>query len=144
MSPLRPCLWLLVFWLAGCERGIPPAVPAGAGKMLPADGRIEWQGVLPCADCDGIQTQLSLLRHGDSRSYVLTETYLAEDGDTRFVDGGQWQRDGDLLRLRGDAGGIHVYALLADGRLQPRDAQGRAFNTRDGDFLEPVTVSDAP
>jgi hypothetical protein len=75
---------------------------------------------------------------------VLTETYLAEDGDTRFVDGGQWQRDGDLLRLRGDAGDVHVYALMADGRLQPRDVQGRAFTPRDGDFLEPVTASDPP
>jgi len=144
MSPPRPCLWLLVFWLAGCERATTPIAPLGVGRTLPADGRIEWQGLLPCADCDGIQTQLSLLRNGDSRSYVLTETYLAEEGDTRFVDGGQWQRDGDLLRLRGNAGGIHVYALLADGRLQPRDAQGRAFTPRDGDFLEPVTASDPP
>ncbi|MFS8064269.1 MAG: copper resistance protein NlpE N-terminal domain-containing protein [Luteimonas sp.] len=139
MSPLRPCLWLLVFWLAGCDRGTAPI----AGKVLPVDGRIQWQGLLPCADCDGIQTQLSLLRNGDLHSYTLTETYLAEGGDTRFVDGGRWQRDGALLRLRGDAGTIHVYALLADGRLQPRDGQGRAFTPRDDDFLEPVTTANA-
>ena len=114
------------------------------GQRLPVDGRIEWQGLLPCVDCDGIQTQLSLLRNGELRSYTLTETYLAEDGDTRFVDGGHWQRDGDLLRLRSDAGAVHVYAVLADGRLQPRDARGRAFSPRDDDFLEPVTASDPP
>ena len=139
---LRPWLWLLVFWLAGCGRGTAPVAPLG--QVLPVDGRIEWEGLLPCADCDGIQTQLSLLRNGDLRSYTLTETYLAEDGDTRFVDGGHWQRDGNLLRLRGDAGAIHVYALLADGRLQPRDAQGHAFTPRDGDFLEPVAATHSP
>ena len=58
MSLLRPCLWLLVFWLAGCERSTTPVAPVGVGKVLPAGGRIEWQGLLPCADCDGIQTQL--------------------------------------------------------------------------------------
>jgi len=142
MSRLRPCLWLLVFWVAGCGRGTAPATTMG--QALPANGRIEWQGLLACADCDGIQTQLSLLRNGDLRSYILTETYLAEDGDARFVDAGHWQRDGDLLRLRGDAGAIHVYAVLADGRLQPRDSQGRAFTPRDDDFLEPVATTNSP
>jgi hypothetical protein len=142
MSRLRPCLWLLVFWLTGCERAAAPAAPVG--QVLPVDGRIEWEGLLACADCDGIQTQLSLLRNGDLRSYTLTETYLAEDGDTRFVDGGRWQRDGDLLRLRGDAGAIHVYAVLPDGRLQPRDGRGRAFTPRDDDFLVPITTTNSP
>jgi len=142
MSRLRPCVWVLLFWLAGCERTTAPVAPVG--QVLPVDGRIQWEGLLRCADCDGIQTQLSLLRHGDLRSYTLTETYLAQDGDTRFVDGGHWQRDGDLLRLRGDAGAIHVYAVLPDGRLQPRDGRGRAFTPRDGDFLAPVATTNSP
>jgi copper homeostasis protein (lipoprotein) len=133
---------LLVLWLAGCGWDHAPVAPAA--KALPSDGRIEWQGLLPCADCDGIQTQLSLLRNGDLRSYTLTETYLAEDGDARFIDNGRWRRDGELLRLRGDSGGVRVYALLPDGRLQPRDDRGRAFLPRDGDFLEPVAVRSRP
>jgi hypothetical protein len=142
MSRWRPCAWWLVLWLAGCGHEGAPVAPTA--RALPSDGSIEWQGLLPCADCDGIQTQLSLLRNGDLRSYTLTETYLADDGDTRFIDNGRWRRDGELLRLRGESGGVHVYALLPDGRLQPRDARGRAFPPRDGDFLEPVAVRRMP
>ena len=143
MSRLRPCLWLLVLWLAGCGPGSAPTAQP-VGQVLPVNGRIEWEGLMPCVDCDGIQTQLSLLRNGEQRSYTLTETYLAEDGDTRFVDGGHWQRDGELLRLRSDAGAVRVYAVLDDGRLQPRDARGHAFSPDDDDFLEPVTAMDPP
>lgn len=139
MAWLRPCLLLLALWLVGCDRGAAPAAPA-----LPADGRIQWQGLLACADCDGIQTGLVLVRSGELRNYTLTETYLARDGGARFVEGGHWQRDRELLRLRGDAGGIRVFALLPDGRLQPRDGHGREFRPRQGDFLAPVTTRDAP
>jgi copper homeostasis protein (lipoprotein) len=142
MARWRPCAWLLLLSLAGCGRDQAPVAPAA--KALSSDGRIEWQGLLPCADCDGSQTQLSLLRSGDLRSYTLTETYLAQDGDTRFIDNGRWRRDGQLLRLNGDSGGVHVYALLPDGRLQPRDGRGRAFLPREGDFLEPVAAGSRP
>ncbi|HVR81569.1 MAG TPA: copper resistance protein NlpE N-terminal domain-containing protein [Luteimonas sp.] len=139
MARLRPCLLLLALSLAGCGRGAAPAAPA-----LPADGRIEWQGLLACADCDGIQTRLVLLRSGELRNYTLTETYLAEDNGARFVEGGHWQRDRDLLRLRGDTGDTRVFALLPDGRLQPRDRHGREFRPREGDFLAPVTTPTPP
>jgi copper homeostasis protein (lipoprotein) len=138
MSRQRPWVWLLVFWLAGCGRDSAPVAP-----VLPSDGRIEWQGLLACADCDGIRTQLVLLRSGDRRSYTLTETYLADDGDARFSETGDWERDRGLLRLRGETGATRFYLLLSDGRLQPRDARGQPFR-QEGDFLVPVTAANAP
>lgn len=141
MSRLRPCPWLLLLALTGCDSGVAPVAPDAARLD---DGQIEWQGMLACADCDGIRTQLVLSRDGGSRHYTLTETYLADDGDARFVDAGDWQRERDLLRLRNAAGDIHVYAVLPDGRLQPRDARGRPFRPREDDFLAPVTAAHAP
>ena len=142
MPRLRPCVFLVLLALAGCDGGVAP-LPRDAAA-LPADGRIEWQGLLACADCDGIRTELVLTRRGESRHYTLTETYLADDGDARFVEAGDWQRERDLLRLRGDAGAVHVYAFMVDGRLQPRDAHGRPFRPREDDFLAPVTSANAP
>lgn len=139
MTRLRSCLLFLALWLTGCSREVTPAVP-----ILPGDGQIAWQGLLACVDCEGIQTQLVLVRSGAQRDYTLTETYLAQDGGARFSQSGHWQRERELLRLRGDSGDMRVYALLADGRLQPRDAHGREFRPREADFLVPVTATRAP
>lgn len=108
------------------------------------EGGIQWRGWLVCADCEGIDTVLSLQRNGEERSFTLTETYMTRDEDVRFVDTGRWQRDRNLLRLQGLQGGRRVYALLADGRLQPRDGQGRRFPPREHDFLMPITDNQAP
>jgi hypothetical protein len=79
-----------------------------------------------------------------ARHYTLTEVYQAGDGGARFVENGRWRQERALLRLQGDAGGQRAYALLPDGRLQPRDRHGRALPTGNGDFLVPVTATTAP
>lgn len=117
--------------------------PQSVVPLERVDGRIEWQGLLPCADCDGIQTTLVLERAGNARRFSLAETYLAEDG-ARFIDTGQWRSRQGLLELQGDGGARRVYGLLPGGRLQPRDTRGRRYTDRQGDFLVPVTVGNAP
>lgn len=125
--------WLLLAALAACDgqRGAAPAVIA---PIEQGEGRVEWNGMQPCADCEGIETRLVLTRDGGRRNFVLSETYLAER-PVRFVASGQWQRERDLLQLRAEDGSRLSYALLADGRLQPRDARGRRLATSDGDGL---------
>lgn len=133
---LRPGLALLVACvLAACGRGEPPA-DAPLPLIEQGDGRVEWRGMLPCADCDGIETLLVLERRGEAHRFDLMETFLAEEGGARFADTGQWQMEGARLSLEGEGGAARHYALLPDGRLQPRDARGRAFRLR-GDFLVP-------
>ena len=122
----------------GCDEGPGPA--PSAAPLDGGDGRIEWQAQLACADCEAIDTRLVLERDGPTRDYVLTETYLADDGSARFVERGHWQRDDALLRLQGEGGGQRVFALLPDGRLEPRDGHGRRFAPRAGDFLVPVAA----
>jgi len=127
---------------AGCDGGRDGAgnrSPAAA--QLEADGRIEWQAVLACADCDGIDTALVLNRAGDQRDYTLTETFLADDGGDRFVEQGLWLREDELIRLQSARNGQRVFALLPDGRLEPRDHRGRRFAPRPGDALLPVSAT---
>ena len=124
--------------LAACDVGRPPA--SAPQPLDGGDGRIEWRGTLPCADCDGIEVQLMLERAGAARRYELVETYMAEEGAARFAETGEWRQQGELIELAGERGVARRYAVLADGRLQPRDARGRAFSRREGDVLVPADV----
>lgn len=48
-----------------------------------------YEGVLPCADCPGIRTRLTLF--ADSSTYKLEETYMGHrDADSAFITYGQW------------------------------------------------------
>lgn len=136
-SPGRPGSILLpvVLALAACQRQSPP--PDATAVQLPsgAHDSLQWRGTRPCVDCRDIQVQLVLFRgHGDT--YALTETYRTPTRAARFVERGRWQREGARLQLRGDRGSLRRYALLADGRLQPRDLRGGAWPA--GDTLQPV------
>lgn len=134
---MRPLAWLcpafLPFAIVGCARA-----PVPLPGIAQGDGRVEWHGTAPCADCAGIDTRLVLERDGQDRGYMLVETYVADAGDLRFVDHGQWRQEAALLQLRGDAGSRRTYEVRADGRLQSRDSHGRPLPLQDGALLSLV------
>lgn len=140
MIRLAICAALTLLLAIGCSQRNEDG-PA-SGPPLPAGGdQIEWAGVLACADCDGIQTQLLLQRTPGSRRYVLTETYLADGRRQRFIEHGQWLRMNGLLRLSGDTASTRTYALLPDGSLQPRDSHGRNLPGMDNQTLLPAAFA---
>lgn len=56
-----------------------------------------YQGVLPCADCGGLETSLFLEKDG---TFVLKEIYReSRDGDQAMAEYGTWQRTADKLVL---------------------------------------------
>ncbi|MBX3242492.1 MAG: copper resistance protein NlpE N-terminal domain-containing protein [Chitinophagaceae bacterium] len=54
----------------------------------------KFEGVLPCADCRGIKTELTLYQNignVEYNVYILKETYLTDNtGDTAFTTQGKW------------------------------------------------------
>ena len=112
------------------SRSIPRA--DGADAVADADADADdfdrtWLGVLPCADCDGIQTRLQLRRAGGRQTYALEETYLGADGEAVFTQAGQWVRDdGDegVFRLDPESPASRRYALRPDGSLDQLDRRG--------------------
>jgi copper homeostasis protein (lipoprotein) len=135
----------LVLALSACDRGAAPEAPAGApdavagGEAAP-DGPAAaesfertWLGVLPCADCDGIQTRLQLVRDGGAQTYELEETYLGAEGDAVFTQRGTWVQEGDgasagLFRLDPDAPTGRRFELRPDGALDLLDGEGRPLD----------------
>lgn len=114
--------------LATAPDGVDPAPPADAADPpLPeAEQPFErqWLGVLPCTDCDGIETRLTL-RHADGEdAFLLEETYLGGEGESRFETRGPWRREADgLLRLDPEGLGLRL-RTREDGSLELVDADG--------------------
>jgi copper homeostasis protein (lipoprotein) len=102
---MRVRLLLLVLLTAsGCPRRAaeptapaPPPTPAVRAQALPLVGR--FVGTLPCADCSGIETELTLAGDWDGRAlYPLKETYVGAPGGNRTVES-----DGTWISERGTA-----------------------------------------
>lgn len=111
----RAALYVLPLVLALSCATAPPesAGPEGAEGMY---FRGTYAGTLPCADCEGIATELSVWSKGEfdytECRFRLTETYLGKpDGANVFVTEGPWY----LERGSGDDPDDTVYALDLGG-----------------------------
>lgn len=113
MAMRRTILAMTALALAGCgkpvDRAPKPPIPVSlappssvAPQVAAQPGEepmtLRYAGDLPCADCPGIRTELTLTRKARGwaeGSYSLTETYLER--------GGPKVTTGDWTTLRGDA-----------------------------------------
>lgn len=141
--PCVPVLCVLLA-LAACQPRAPspqaaPAMPPTAGFGLDVEPQLVWQARLPCADCDAIDTTLSLQRVNGAARYELREAFVDGELGEQYAESGEWSRDGVLLLLQADGGGRRVYAIERDGRLSPRGRDGRRLERGDARFLAPVT-----
>ncbi len=104
-------LFSLAFILTGCgaDRSPPPPSPVSSA---PADSAhnsrnsLDWagtyRGVLPCADCEGIETVIALAEDGSFREHTR---YLGRnEGQTESSRQGtfDWSTDGSTVTLAGD------------------------------------------
>lgn len=134
-------LVLAVAALAGCSRSSDPdpaaasAEPGQAAPPLTEDFERTWLGVLPCADCDGIQTRLVLRGEDGARRYLLEETYLGVEGDNAFIQEGEWTEttmalegvDTPVYRLDPQGPASRWFWVQPDGGLEMLEGPGRTF-----------------
>jgi copper homeostasis protein (lipoprotein) len=101
---------LAMFCFAACA----PASKDGEVSLgAPAQQTLvgKYAGTMPCADCRGIRTVLTLYSEPGPTRYELTETYVGtKDGDRLFPSSGRW------TLLRGSATDVDavVYQLAFD------------------------------
>lgn len=80
-----------------------------------------YRGILPCADCEGIDTSLFLSKDG---TFILREHYqTAREGTNTFAEYGQWRRTADKLVLT-DSHGDKRYFRPQGNDLEMLDQQG--------------------
>ena len=128
---------------AGCDRSLD--APAGSAQLppgsLPPDSVVvdtpnserTWAGLLPCSDCQGIDTRLVLRSVAGRRDYLMTETYLGGRGRNSFNSAGTWIEVSSAVG--GETTTLYIldpdlaaqrFALQPDGALELLDGQGRA------------------
>jgi len=109
-----------------------------------------YSGVLPCADCSGIKTELKLENSPEKleRTYELTETYLeTKDGDRKYVTSGIYeviygledQPGAMAIRLLDDTSTL-VKSFLQDktGKLTLLDQEEKTISSKLNYSLEMV------
>lgn len=98
-----------------------PSVATGDNAENALDWAGTYQGKLPCADCEGIETTLTL---NADKTYQLTQHYLKE-GEQPNVTSGSFSfntANPSLIQLD-DAGDQRVY-FVAENYLEARSADG--------------------
>jgi copper homeostasis protein (lipoprotein) len=89
-----------------------------------------YEGVIPCADCPGIKTELFLSQDGLFR---LSETYLSRSTQP-IVTTGQWMRDDQgLIRLKGGSGD-RFFAVADSQTLRMYDRDGKPIADTELDY----------
>ena len=71
---------------------IQPAMPMGDTAETSLDWAGEYTGIFPCADCEGIETELELKT---DKTYELTEEYLGKGKGNEFKVKGTFSFDQD-------------------------------------------------
>lgn len=125
---------LTTLLLAACGRDPDTGENVKAITGLAEDFDGVWQGVLPCADCAGIEVELTLRRApSEPAQFRLTERYLGGVDEGEFSTEGGWRED--PCSFDNQTGRCIVLAEVAqrwfrheDGSLQAIDAEGRPID----------------
>lgn len=106
--------------LAACAAPSRTIVDAAHNSRNSLDWAGTYSGTLPCADCAGIATRITLT---SEETYELSETYLGES-DRAFVERGRfsWDAAGRVIALPTSTGNRRY--LVGEGRLIQRDRRG--------------------
>lgn len=150
----KPLILSLISWLVLSACGPAPTEPSApikaetvtqptastdAGIQAAANSHnsansLDWagvyKGVVPCADCEGIDT---LLRLNMDNSYQLSTIYLGKDA-TPFEQAGsfEWDAKGSVISLLSQKDGPALYKVVENQLIQ-LDMQGQLIT---GDLAE--------
>ncbi|MDX8001158.1 envelope stress response activation lipoprotein NlpE [Xenorhabdus sp. Reich] len=106
-----------VFTSAGCQNNLALQDNSTAQissvsqeKSLPAEK--VFSGIVPCADCAGIETTLQLAKDG---TYILGQTYLeAKSEENTFFETGHWVINGKKIVLTNQDGNKSYYQMKGE------------------------------
>lgn len=123
LKTFLPAIAMILIVMASCspqpKKNISTTSSTGDNSQISLDWAGVYQGVLPCADCEGIKTQLVL---NEDLTYVLQTQYMGEY-DSIFTANGSftWDDAGSKISLKNQDN--HKY-LVGENQLFRLDREG--------------------
>lgn len=94
----------------------------GDNSMNSLDWQGSYKGIVPCADCEGIETVITI---GADSLYTLTLSYLGKKDAVAVKKNGRfnWNDAGNIITLSNMEGGADKY-LVGENKLIQLDLEG--------------------
>lgn len=96
-----------------------------------------FRGLLPCADCEGIDTALFLEKDG---TWVMNQRYQGAPQPSQFASWGKWARTADRLVLT-DTNGEKLYFSVKGENLDMLDREGMPIVSQLNYTLKPTKAA---
>ncbi|MEB6379997.1 envelope stress response activation lipoprotein NlpE [Leclercia adecarboxylata] len=126
-----------LFVLMGCHNRAEMQVLEPTRQEALKPMQQSWRGVLPCADCEGIETSLFLEKDG---TWVMNQHYQGAKAPSSFASYGTWARTADKLVLTDTKGEKHYFRAKGEG-LEMLDREGNPIESQFNYTLAPVTAA---
>lgn len=127
-----------LFALIGCNNrsDVDVIQPTQVAELKPMQQ--SWRGILPCADCEGIETSLFLEKDG---TWVMNERYQGvREEPSSFASYGTWARTADKLVLTDSQGEKSWYRAKGEA-LEMLDREGNPIESQLNYTLAPVKAT---
>lgn len=119
---------LTVLGLTACKPPTKTTVPTADNSMNSVDWNGVYYGILPCADCEGIETVMQLKT---DKSYSLQTKYLGRSPAINASTGTfTWNKEGNKITLDNDHPGVY---LVGENKLVHLDKDGKTISGNQAD-----------
>lgn len=121
IRPFTATLALVVYLFSfGCSS----TQKTGDTSQNSLDWKGSYSGVVPCADCEGILTRLTLR---EDNTYYLQTRYLGKSEDVLVSSGSfEWNKQGNRITLKNiKEGAAPVYYQVGENKLTQLDLKGQ-------------------
>lgn len=126
---------LSLFALFGCNNRNDAQAVASEHTTPLKPMQQSYRGIIPCADCEGIETSLFLEASG---TWIMNQSYLGKN--TSFATYGEWARTADKLVLTPNQG-EKQYFLPKDDSLVMLDTKGEPIESSLNFTLKAVSLT---
>lgn len=123
-------LALISLFMISCGKQKPPQKlnRTPQAEVIDSQNPLDWpgtyKGVIPCADCEGIEQEITL---HDNNTFTLKYTYLGKQKDNKFEETGIliWDKAGNIITAETKDQSFTVSYLIDENTLIQLDKEKR-------------------
>jgi len=135
VSIIGICVFVLGLGISSCNlKGAAKSVENISEVAADADNSknsLDWEGtysgVVPCADCPGISTQITLK---NDNTYSIKTEYQGKEGSAETIEGTfEWNEAGGIIKMNGlEEGSMPTLYKVGESKLIQLDLEGNVIS----------------